>query len=429
MFGRGRGADHVFELMAGHGVDRALDPFVDKNLAHAHIAVDARADAGFLIVEQLVGQVGVGQELARHCDKITVATLEGRFTDFRLDAPHGNHRHLYAALEGGGPFQITAGLVYQWCLGKHHAAGDSRSGRYAHGIYPGGLCQARNGFGVFKIDAAGGVQLFGVQAQPHGKFMADLGPYGRDDLQQQPGAVFQRAAVFVFTLVVIARQEAGDDVAVGRVDLHTVETGAPGAIGGTGKPVNHLRDIGAVHHPDRRAFGAAFHGADKVGQLFRRQCGHHVALQHGRYRRHPQLPAFSHVAHCSLARVLQLHGDFGAVLMHAFGQATEPGDKVIAGNADLEWLGGAGRERHRAHAHDQQPGTATGAGFVIGLDALATLAIGLGEIGAHRRHDDAVAQFHRTDATRCQQLRVFCHCYFSPSGCWKGLRLPAGSRS
>ena len=251
MLGCGSGADDVFELMAGHGVDRAFDPLVDKNLAHAHVAVNARADTRFLVVEQFVGQVRVGEELAGHGNEVAVAALEGGFTDLRLDPPHGNHRDLHATLERSGPFQIPPGLVHQWRLGKHHAAGDARSGRNADRIYTCRLGHACHGDGIFKIDAAGGVQFFSIQAQPYGKFMADFGPYCSDDLQQQPGTVLQRAAVLVFTLVVIAGEETGDDVAVGRMDFHTVETRSPGAVGGTGKPLDHLRDIGAVHYTDR----------------------------------------------------------------------------------------------------------------------------------------------------------------------------------
>ena len=90
--------------------------------------------------------------------------------------------------------------------------------------------------------------------------------------------------------------------------------------------------------------------------------------------------------------MLQLHGDLGAVLVDPFGQPAQPRQERIAGHAHLIRLGGASREGHRTHAHDQQPGAATGTRFVIGLNAFAAMAIGFCEIGAHGRHDDAVAQ-------------------------------------
>ena len=95
------------------------------------------------------------------------------------------------------------------------------------------------------------MQFFGIQPQPHGKFVTDLGPHGSDNVQQQSGAVLQRAAIVVFTLVVIGGQETGNDVTVGRVYFDTVEPGSFGTVGCLSKPVDHLRDVGVVHHPDR----------------------------------------------------------------------------------------------------------------------------------------------------------------------------------
>ena len=69
-------------------------------------------------------------------------------------------------------------------------------------------------------------------------------------------------------------------------------------------------------------------------------------------------------------------------------------------------LPGAVREGNRAHAHGQQASTAFGAGLVIGLDALAAVPVGLGKVRAHGGHDDAVAQFERTNAPRLQKSGV-----------------------
>ena len=80
-------------------------------------------------------------------------------------------------------------------------------------------------------------------------------------------------------------------------------------------------------------------------------------------------------------------------------------DEVVVRDADLERLGGPGGKGDRAHPHREQAGAALGPRLVIGLDAFAAMAIGLGEIGAHRRHHDAIAQLEGADASREQQTR------------------------
>ena len=251
MFGLLARRDDVLELVPGHGVDRAFDPLVDENLAHAHVAINARADGVLLVVEQLVGQVGVGQQFAGHGDEIAVATLQGGLCGLGFDAPDGNHRHVHAALEGRGPLHKAAWLMHQRRFGEHFAAGDAGAGRHTHRVHACRLGHARHCFGVLQINAAGGVQLLGIEPQPQREFGADPGAHRCDDLQQQAGAVFQRAAVLVVALVVIPRQEPGNDVAMGGMQFHAVKTRAFGALGGAGEPVGHLCDVGTVHDPDR----------------------------------------------------------------------------------------------------------------------------------------------------------------------------------
>ena len=48
---------------------------------------------------------------------------------------------------------------------------------------------------------------------------------GARDFQQQPGAVFNAAAVIVFALVGVAAQKLVEQVAVGAVDFYAIETG------------------------------------------------------------------------------------------------------------------------------------------------------------------------------------------------------------
>src|SRR5690606_23337413 len=57
-------------------------------------------------------------------------------------------------------------------------------------------------------------------------------------------------------------------------------------------------------------------------------------------------------------------------------------------------------------AHDQQTSAASSAGFIVRLDAFTTGAVGLGEVGPHRGHDDAIAQLELADGGRLQQMGV-----------------------
>ncbi|MNN25290.1 hypothetical protein D3C81_1387600 [compost metagenome] len=198
------------------------------------------------------------------------------------------------------------------------------------------------------------------------------------------------------------------------MDFHTVEPGALCTLGSGCEPFDHLCDVVLVHHPHLDPAFATAYGADKGGEFFRGQGLHHVGGTGRGQRRHPQRPARSHVPYGVLAGVLQLHGDLCAVPVHAFSQLGKARDKFIRRDTDLVRLGGTGREGDGAHAHDQQPGTAFGTCFVIGLDTFAAVPVGFGEVGAHGRHDDAITQLKGADAARRKQVGEFCHCYVSP---------------
>ncbi|MNO63927.1 hypothetical protein D3C76_546460 [compost metagenome] len=252
------------------------------------------------------------------------------------------------------------------------------------------------------------MQLVGIQAQPDGEVLTHAFAGRTQHFQQQAHAVLQRTAVFVLAAVVIGREEAGDDVVVPGVDFHPVETGALGAFGGGGEPLDHLPDVVLVHHAHARLAGRA-DGADEVVQLGLGQARHHVGLRLRRDGRHPQLAAFGEVAHGDLAGMLQLHGDLRAVAVHPLGEAGQAGNEAVIGNADLIGLGGAGRVGDGAHAHGQQAGATGGAGLVVGLDALAAGAVGFRVVRAHRGHDDAVAQLQPAEAAGGKQIRVSVH--------------------
>ncbi|MNQ08174.1 hypothetical protein D3C85_209670 [compost metagenome] len=250
---RGGWADDDVRLVSGARVDRALDPLVDEDLADADVAVDARADIRGAVFDQLVGQLGVGQQLATHGDEVAAALGDGGVADVRFDAANGDHRDVDFLPDRRGPVEEARRLLDQRRLGEGHALGDRGVGGHADRVGAGSGGHHRHGLGVLQGDAAGGAQLVGIQAQPHREVGADARAHRGQHFQQQARAVLQRAAVLVVALVVIGGEEAGDDVVVRGMDLHAVEAGALGAFGCGGEPLDHLRDVGRVHHADLRA--------------------------------------------------------------------------------------------------------------------------------------------------------------------------------
>lgn len=98
------------------------------------------------------------------------------------------------------------------------------------------------------VDGPGGdIQVLNTvgsgQAQEHRLLSREVGADGLDDLEQQTGAVLERAAVMVGALVGDRGQELVDQVAVGAVDLDSVHTGLVGADGALGERLHDLRDL------------------------------------------------------------------------------------------------------------------------------------------------------------------------------------------
>ena len=161
--------DDAFALMAGLRVDRAFDSLVDEYLADAHVAINTRADRLQLTGCQLVRQLRVGQQFASHGDEVAVVGGNRVFARLRFDSSDGNHRNAYALFDRPSPLEKGARLLHQWRLSEGHATGDSGVGRNADRVGPGRFGQAGYSFGILKGNAAGGKQLFGIQAQPHAK--------------------------------------------------------------------------------------------------------------------------------------------------------------------------------------------------------------------------------------------------------------------
>ena len=396
----GRG-QRGFKLVACLGIDRAFDALVDENLADTGVAVNAGTNVLRAVALQLDRDLGVGQHLARHRHKIKLTGADALGRRVRLNPANRHHWHAHRFFDGRGIGHKAAGLVYQRCFGEGDAGAQRGVGRHTDGIGTGGLTQLGGGDRIGQRDAAGGAQFFGVEPHPDRELTASAGFHGSNGFQQHAGAVFQRTTIGIVALVVIRRQKASQHVGVGCVQFHPVKAGPLGALGGGGKGVHHQRDVSGAHDPD--LWPCLAHAAHKSGKLFSGEGLHDVGFGRRRHRRYPEFAPGGQVPCGGLAGVLKLHGNLGAVAVHPFGQCRQTGNKVILRDTDLERLGRACRESDGAGPHGQQAGAAFGARLVISLDAFAASAVRFGKIGAHGRHHDAVAEFHRTDAGRLEQ--------------------------
>ena len=138
--GRQRGLVAVGGRRVGHAAHR----LVQEDVADAAVLVDARPHVVDPARGQLVGQVGVGEQLAAHGDEVGVARGQRRLGDVGLDAPDGDHRHRRpVATPGAANGSSSARLVRGVRLG--HAEGGAGVGGRAHvdGVGAGRLGQRR----------------------------------------------------------------------------------------------------------------------------------------------------------------------------------------------------------------------------------------------------------------------------------------------
>ena len=322
-----RGLDRPLELVAGLRIDGTADTLVDEDLADTDVAVDARPDQFAAPFRELARQVRIGEQLAAQQDEVIAATSDVFIRDLGLDAPGGQDGHADGLPDRSRVTDQRAGLVNQRRLGECDSIGERRVGGNADGLRAGLLGKPGSRDGVGDRDAALGAQFLAIQPDPDRVVRADATLHGRDRLEQQPGTVLERAAVFVLALVVIRREEPCEDVGVRGMHLHPVESRRLRARGRCGKPLDHLLDVALVHHAQ---LGLALaHPADEVRQFLVREGAHHRGLQERRRRGYPHRASLGEIARGSLARMLQLDGYAGAVPVRALGDPREAGDEIV----------------------------------------------------------------------------------------------------
>jgi len=205
-------------------------------------------------------------------------------------------------------------------------------------------------------------------------------------LQQEPGSVLERAAVFIAALIGVGSQKFADQVAVGGVNFDKIEAGFPGTPGSLGVADHQLLDFVAGQLP-RHAFD---HGERRQGR-----------------RRHP-----ASVVGLASA-VEELYPDPGPVLLHLSRQAAQGGDEAIVPNpghfGEIQAVGMDRTAADNNHARaGLRPQSQVGP-MTLGDKPLLVHP----EIDAHGRHDQAVAHVHAPQADGGKEMfqmhvRILC---------------------
>lgn len=218
--------------------------------------------------------------------------------------------------------------------------------------------------------------LVGGEAHGDGEVGADGGADGLVDLTQQPHAVFEAAAVLVGALVLVKGHEAGDEVAVARVDLHAIKAGLLGVGGGDAELAHQLLDFLDGGLPGHISVPGAGHGGD----------GH-------------RLHATIDVAVGLTAGVVDLAEDFAAVLVDGVGHLLVAGDlRVLIETSHILVSGGIAVDA--VVLGDDQAKAALGLGFVIADVLLRGIALRGTHISDHGGDCKAVGDFAGADFQR-----------------------------
>jgi hypothetical protein len=172
---------------------------------------ECRGSARFLFCEP-VGQIGVGEETAAEGDCVGVTRIERSLT---LGPVVVGVKHHWTC----DTWRISGAMGGRSALARVPSMPGSRSSRKAMPSFDSMAAAAVNS-GAGLLDSL----AVAVGGQPHRCAIgADHADHGLPHLPQKAESVLDRAAVFVRTQIGAVAQELVDQVAIGGMDLHTVE--------------------------------------------------------------------------------------------------------------------------------------------------------------------------------------------------------------
>ena len=204
--------------------------------------------------------------------------------------------------------------------------------------------------------------------------------------QQQPRTVFQRAAVLVGTLVGAALQELVQQVAIGAVDFHAVETGGLGILGSAAVGLDDVGDLFGFQGARGRVLAQRAHQADVAFGLDR-------AGRYGQF-------AIEVAGVGDTANVPQLQENAPASAVHGLGDVMPAAHLLVVPDAGRVGVADAHRADRCRFAENQ---AGTGALHVVfGHQRIGHTAF-IGTAAGQRGHDDAVGQLYVAQLDRIEK--------------------------
>ena len=328
--------------------------------------------------------MGIAQEGAAQRDQVGVARLQdGLGLRARLDEANRHHRDFgFGAAHGGGKRHLITGADLDLLRGGQAPAADVE---HVHALV---LEQFAELHRLFQVPAALG-PVGGAQAHEEGQVVGPDVPHGADDFEQQPGAVFEGAAVVVGARVRQRREELVQQVAVRGVDLHSVEPRDLRAAGGGGKGAHHAAQFVGAHH--RR-------GGEEVVKAVLVRPDDLPAAQLGGHR---AFAAPGGVGARFAPGVRELHPNVSAVLVHEISDVTQRHDLAVVPQAQVLGADAAlGRDGGGLGQNQSRPAERVLA--EVHEVKFVGNAVGC-RVGAHGRDDHPVGQFQAAKFKRRKQ--------------------------
>ena len=394
-----RGLDGAeFGLTGEHRVHCALHPTVEEGLGDADVTVDAGPNLLDPVLADLASCFGVGEHLPPHRNDVGLAVTDHLIAGARPNPPDGDHRDRQRLGEAATQRRVLRLLVEDHAVGERLARGHVPVGGQVDGVGAGFDRESGGDLALVEGDAVGCSVFECIEAHPDREISTGARFRFGDDLAQEPGPVLDRTAVLVVAPVPLARQEPGEEIAVGAVNLDGVKPGRLGAYDCVAQLLGDRCDLVGGHGVELRLHVGATRRGRHGHQFVDRQVVDHVERAVPlRQRRHIDRIAVGDIDPTDLAVVHQLHGDLRAMTMDGVGELAQRRDVTVVRHRQLMNRVGAMRVGKGRDLGDEESGTASGSGFVVGDDLVVGHAVVTDDFDTHWRHGDAVGHRHRTD--------------------------------
>ena len=238
--GRSRG---WLVVVAEPTVDRAHWLTAPEVAGHADEAVDAGTHQFGSAVGQAPRQVRVGEKLASHCHEVASAVGDQALPGGRIEPAHRDDRHVHSSADGTGIVGVLADLPGQRPIGEAHPGAIRGGGRHVNGVGSGCHGQLGRGSRVLRRNTALDAILPPIKPDHDGEARSGASPHGSHHIAEQSGSGFRRTTPPVGAPVPGRGKERGDQIPVGRVDLHAVHPGLSDPSGGLGERLDHRSEF------------------------------------------------------------------------------------------------------------------------------------------------------------------------------------------